>query len=117
MNTDRFLVRAKPIDEERFSHRLIYGNYYGCGQIALSGSGKLIDIDICTLQGCTGIRDVNGRLIFEGDYVKVADGDDDLGLVEWFDREGRYLVEFDDYGAKDWVPIDGYDWEVVEIDG
>lgn len=115
MNTDRFLVRAKPQDTDNFGDKPIDGYYDGFDRIILFDGGPKIEIDPETLQGCTGIKDVNGRLIFEGDYVKVADGDDDLGLVEWFDREGRYLVEFDDYGAKDWVPIDGYDWEVVDV--
>ncbi|MDE7194435.1 MAG: hypothetical protein K2O14_10740 [Oscillospiraceae bacterium] len=58
-----------------------------------SGGGRLqIQIGPSTLGECTGLRDDNGRLIFEGDIVKTKYGRTKtvIGFVE-FDR---YIGEF-----------------------
>lgn len=113
MNTKRLLAMAQPRNKDDFGSEVC--GYYDGKYIVINDHGTRVDINSETLRGCTGLKDVNDRLIFEGDYVKVADGDEYLGLVVWFDSEGRYLIEFDDYGAKDWETMDGYDWEVVDV--
>ena len=44
-------------------------------------------IDPATIGQCTGLRDKNGTLIFEGDIFKTADI---IAVVEW-EKEGRFL--------------------------
>ena len=47
-----------------------------------------------TLGQCTGLRDMNGRLIFEGDAVRVKINAKDWreGVVEWDDCETGFAV-------------------------
>lgn len=120
MNTDRFLVRA----QLAISVEPVIGTYVGArDSVHLRGQeedwlmlqeGTRVLIRRETLQGCTGIKDVNGKLIFEGDKVKGEDGYDTpfIGKIVWEDCEARYLFEYD--GGNEWLPLDGYNWEVID---
>lgn len=43
--------------------------------------------DDVIIEQCTGLRDKNGKLIFEGDIIKIPDKWDDYGLMAGEQRE------------------------------
>ena len=113
---DRFLFRGKCVDTGRWMEGGYFvhyarqlspmGDYYKDGDIIhlICQSGfadwnmprpiQGIDVVPDTVGQCTGLRDKNGTLIFEGDICKSIDG---LFLIAWDDKKCAYLMRFHDY--------------------
>ena len=90
---DRYFYRAK---------RKKDGNWTTWNAVSgIHGRERIEDDTICQ---CTGIKDKNGKLIWENDSIKVHD-DEEPCLIEWGEdtarwhitQYGSYIFDFDNY--------------------
>lgn len=51
------------------------------------------DVDPSTIGECTGLRDKNGKLIFEGDFLE-SQSTGNIGLVAWSDRGAGFVSRY-----------------------
>lgn len=124
---DRFLFRAKRVDSgEWVEGNLITDehnpNICFVGYLfAMDESGNVHDTDIAkvdpsTICQCTGLKDKNGKLIWEGDICIIRDGildeEDGYFRLDW--DIDRAMFEFEGPGlCVNFDNVYGYECEVV----
>mgnify|MGYP002766825732 CR=1 FL=1 len=87
---DRYLFRGKRIDKWEW----VQGYYYQIwekGYILWGMTNdvpNMIEVDVSTVCQCTGLKDKNGKLIWENDIVStVYDGNEHIYQVVWDESE------------------------------
>jgi len=106
--TERYLFRGKRIDKDewREGHLIIAGDCRAyitqellrCKDYGFAHLSGWNEIDSATLGQCTGLKDQNGKLIFEGDILQDAIAHQFVkqkGVVKWGDEDGSWLVNWD----------------------
>lgn len=120
---DRYLFKAKRIDNGEWviGYYAVIGqrnviiekcaeNYY-CPDTCESRHGnKIHEVNSKTICQCTGLKDKNGKLIWENDIVK-----DNViyGVVRWEGVNARYIIDDRDDGYQDYSEW----WQECEVIG
>lgn len=66
------------------------------------------------LMQCTGLKDVNGKLIFEGDRVYIG-CEDEIATIQWSDDLARFTIHFEDEEIQ--ADFDNYNGKELEVIG
>ena len=116
---DRYLYRAKRKDDGEWISGYLYGiwerKYILWGMI--NDIPNMTEVDTSTICQCTGLKDKNGKLIWENDIVRDDNGN--LYKAFWQDRYYQFswiCVKSDKLpiGAKwDFWSIRNYEIEVI----
>lgn len=103
MMNDRFRFRIWEIKEKRYNKYPPYG-YQG-------GTFNMFSTDESLIEQCTGIKDSNGDLIYEGDIVEF-DGDF-CGDIAWDEDAGCWAIRTIENTIYTFDNLYGYELTVI----
>lgn len=113
---DRYLYRAKRMDNGEWVEGLLTIMWGQLHIIIPEDENTVYPIDESSICQCTGLRDKNGKLIWENDICIITDGtldeEDGYFRLDW--EIDRAMFEFEGTGiCANFDNVSGYDCEVV----
>ena len=82
---------------------VVYGHY--------ASDVAMYVVDPVTVGQYTGLKDKNGKRIFEGDIVDILTENEEIGVVEY--EDGGFLVSADGFCVDFHANINGTDLEII----
>lgn len=109
--------RGKHLDD---TSEWLYGNYVFIQDDIFQHkiadrNGLLLDIDINTLGQYTGLKDENGKEIYEGDIIQY--GDIHKGIVEYSEKYAQFILKETDNISDEYEALGEFNIIVFEVIG
>lgn len=98
------LFRGKRIDNGEWAESICPSGLMVSGHLTY-------DFDPKTVGQYTGLKDKNGKRIFEGDIVDILTENEEIGVVEY--EDGGFLVSADGFCVDFHANINGTDLDVI----
>lgn len=76
---------------------------------------EILEDEKYIIEQCTGLKDANKDLLYEGDIVNILCEVDEIGVIEWSDVEAQFVVRCEQAGFV--ANFDNYRGTDLEIIG
>lgn len=119
---ERYLFKAKRLDNGEWVQGYLYGilekKYILWGMT--NDIPNMIEVDPTTICQCTGLKDKNGKLIWENDIASYSDlitGDKKIICIEWNKMQASFVRKYRSPMGLQYIYIDEYIASRMEIIG